>query len=226
MKKKCFIAILYCILSFSGYSQIYGVGSGDGFAYNCIEWSQPILVPLKLLSFQATCSDNKTTLIWSAESAGSSGNYIVEKSTNGTFFYPVVNMPVKQNAGEIHHYRFIDDSVRSVKSFYRLKQTGVNGQTEYSRVISVKCDSHNPLVVDIYPNPTTGLLNIRIRQFGSSQQKNVLNIRNMFGQSVLCATIKPEVTILDIGHLPQGIYFVDIQTSLGSSHQKIVLNKN
>jgi hypothetical protein len=226
MKKKNFIVIIYCLLSFSGNSQIYGTGNGDGFAYNCIEWSQPILVPVRLVSFEAICSEKGQILNWSVEAIDNVNNFAVEKSSDGLHFYTVAILPAIQNTGETNHYRFADDSARNIKSFYRLKQTSRSGQTEYSRIISVNCGGNSSFDVDIFPNPTTGLLSIRSKGLNSSQQKAALIIRNIFGQSLLFTTLKPDMTLINIGHLPEGIYFAEIQTSEGSSFQKIILHKN
>ena len=60
----------------------------------------------------------------------------------------------------------------------------------------------------IYPNPTSGILNLR----GFSQNATTIKIHNTIGQQVYNKEVKPSTNKLqiDLNHLPKGLYFIDI----------------
>ncbi|MDR0863524.1 MAG: T9SS type A sorting domain-containing protein [Candidatus Symbiothrix sp.] len=68
--------------------------------------------------------------------------------------------------------------------------------------------------ISIYPNPTTGKLEI-----GNGELKiQQISIFNMLGRNVL----NTQQTTLDISHLPTGVYFVQIKTEKGRVTKKVV----
>jgi hypothetical protein len=76
--------------------------------------------------------------------------------------------------------------------------------------------------LQIFPNPTTGQL--RIQANGkTSDQVNEIEIFDVFGrlQKAESRRQKAEM-VLDISHLPAGMYFVQIQTENGAVTRKVV----
>jgi hypothetical protein len=72
----------------------------------------------------------------------------------------------------------------------------------------------------IFPNPTTGELTINNEQLTI----NNIEIFDVYGRSVSkpeTRNPKPE-TVLDISHLPSGIYFIKIETEKGTVTKKII----
>ena len=71
--------------------------------------------------------------------------------------------------------------------------------------------------INIYPNPTNGLLNIN-----TNENINSISIYNIIGKQVL-NTIDKET--INISSLEDGIYFIDITTEKGIYTQRIILAK-
>ncbi len=69
----------------------------------------------------------------------------------------------------------------------------------------------------VYPNPSTGLLNIKIKEAGS------IHISNILGETVY--KNNGSVKEIDISHLPNGAYIIRIATPNKHLQQKIILNK-
>jgi PKD repeat protein len=70
--------------------------------------------------------------------------------------------------------------------------------------------------IQIYPNPSKGIFNIEGISTASS-----LAIFNTFGEEILSNDLIREGTI-DLGHQPNGVYFVRIATSKGSFVKKLI----
>ena len=67
----------------------------------------------------------------------------------------------------------------------------------------------------VYPNPTDGILNVRLPQCDSPTE---YRISNMMGQTLMSGKITAEPQQIDVSDLPQGMYFITV----GEGTQKFV----
>lgn len=221
MKKYLFL-ILLGFYNSTCFSQIYGVGNGDGHAITCIDWDfGAVVLPANLFSFDAFCSDDKTILQWSTPSDFNNNYFTIERSTDAINFQSLSNIYIKETYNGKHYFSFTDETAGTGKTYYRLKQTGANGQIEYSRVVSAGCNTVDKPGIRVYPNPTSGLINIM-----NIRPNTLLILRNSLGQPLLRSQAKPSVTTINLGQFPTGIYYIEIHTLNKSTYHKIVLNGN
>lgn len=82
-------------------------------------------------------------------------------------------------------------------------------------VAEVKYD----VLVDVYPNPTTGMLNISTKM---PLTNSVVQLHDITGRLMLSTTLTS--TNLDIATLPTGVYSLQLITSKGIFNRKIVKN--
>ncbi len=69
--------------------------------------------------------------------------------------------------------------------------------------------------ITVYPNPTNGIVNVRLPQCDSPTE---YRITNLMGQTLMSGQITAENQQIDISNLPQGMYFV----SVGNETRKFV----
>ena len=84
-----------------------------------------------------------------------------------------------------------------------------------------KDDAVNELDTDkvqVYPNPTTGLLNV------SGNGTMCITVSNMLGQRLMETSAEDRATI-DLSHYGQGIYLLSIETANGVTVQKVSVGK-
>lgn len=74
----------------------------------------------------------------------------------------------------------------------------------------------------VFPNPTSGLVNIG---FGAAAMGVQLRLTNGMGQTVLSQKLEGSThgTSLQVGHLPKGIYLLEVKTADGMGTQKLVV---
>jgi hypothetical protein len=91
-------------------------------------------------------------------------------------------------------------------------------------VIIDSVDSPSPLAVGLYPNPTTGILNMVLN---ASSGNALVSIYNMQGQTVFTSnnSNSPNALRFDLGHLNNGAYTIVIQTSTGVATSRILIQK-
>ena len=74
--------------------------------------------------------------------------------------------------------------------------------------------------MSIYPNPTTGMLNI-----ASNDEIDSIEIFNSIGTTVVSSNVAGNSSAIDMSNLPNGMYFVRVSTSTGTETVKVVLER-
>ena len=75
--------------------------------------------------------------------------------------------------------------------------------------------------VSVYPNPTTGILNINL----SDVHETELVLYNITGQKIISKTIHDKVATIDLNGLSNGVYYLQVKNENGIDTKKIILNK-
>jgi len=83
---------------------------------------------------------------------------------------------------------------------------------------------NNPFAFDVFPNPTTGVFNVRVN--GVSSRNSSLSVYNVSGQTVYSTIIKNNATVqIDISGLPYGLHAVCIRSGNRTFTRKIILHR-
>ncbi|MDI9363426.1 MAG: T9SS type A sorting domain-containing protein [Flavobacterium sp.] len=117
------------------------------------------VLPVSLVSFNATAEKNIVLLTWSTSNEINNVGFDVQRSTNGTAF-TTIGFVASKGAGA-NTYSFNDGAVVSNTTYYyRLLQKDADGKTGLSNVVSVVFNGESSNV-KITPNPVKNLLTIR-----------------------------------------------------------------
>jgi hypothetical protein len=98
-----------------------------------------------------------------------------------------------------------------------------NGMKMGTLVANGVSEFNNEEEVSVYPNPTTGKINLKMKQF-EDLKMNTVQIFNIYGERIPAVNFQIDASSnfqIDLSALPNGIYFVKI----GNSAKKIVVNK-
>ncbi|HNP33245.1 MAG TPA: T9SS type A sorting domain-containing protein [Flavobacterium sp.] len=82
--------------------------------------------------------------------------------------------------------------------------------------VNMGVDDFNEQHIKVYPNPTSGIVNIEV---SNNQPISKATIVNLLGQAIMSFENK---TSLDLSELTKGTYFITIETTLGKQTQKII----
>ncbi len=72
--------------------------------------------------------------------------------------------------------------------------------------------------VSMYPNPATAIVKLQ-----ANTTINSVEVYNAVGQMVLNTTVKGKTTSLDVSSLQNGVYFVKVNSELGTTTQKLIV---
>ena len=113
-------------------------------------------LPVELLSFDAIRNENNVDLTWVTASEINNDYFVVEKSSDGENFKPVLKTDGAGNSTSTIEYFDIDYDPYPGVSYYRLKQVDYDGQFTYSNIVPVRFESKTDKQnISAYPNPVS-----------------------------------------------------------------------
>lgn len=114
-------------------------------------------LPIELLSFTATPVDNSIVdLDWATATETGNDYFTVERSVDGATFETVAIVDGAGQSASLLNYKTTDPTPYRGVSYYRLKQTDMDGSFVYSAVQAVNLQRMGDLSLSLYPNPTSG----------------------------------------------------------------------
>jgi hypothetical protein len=210
-------------------------GKPDGFPLTCRSFRPP------LRRLRARTDGQSVTLRWNAEGAADetadAGQFVVERSPDGTSFTPVDRLSPSEaapSAGEAQAFAYTDDSVPGQVVFYRVRYvpsaSGVERSTGTIK-IGLGGEPTAERAVDLvgnFPNPFKRSTTIAYQV--ESPQPVTLTIWNLSGKRI--ATLASGVhepgyyeQTLTAEGLPSGTYFARLETPEGIQSARMVLLK-
>ena len=142
-----------------------GCGPGGTVMVRCgVPAENPL--PVELTTFIGWNDGAVNELQWTTASEFNSDKFIIERSADAVSFEYIGEVDAAGNSSVELAYNFTDGSPIQGINYYRLKQIDNDGSFEYSNVIAVRVQGEQfskPSIVNIYPNPTNGLLNVVVQ---------------------------------------------------------------
>jgi len=166
-----------------------------------------LVLPLRLLYFKATLNQNKTLLEWEITNPEMIQYYSIEKLNNTNSWKNIGDIIGNDN---IELYHFIDNNSMSGINQYRLKMVEKDSKVNYSPVQKVFIDFRNEF--EIYPNPTTGQLNVT----GDFTSSTILELTDLAGKIIWTKNLftRNHIIRLYLPSLHPGIYIMRINYSM------------
>ncbi|MFN7313265.1 MAG: T9SS type A sorting domain-containing protein [Bacteroidota bacterium] len=208
----------------------FGISTTNTGIFGVGDVNSPL--PVRLISFDASLKRGITKLTWTTASEINNSHFVVERGIDGYNFEAIGQVKGRGNSSVRVDYAFDDLKVNDIIStngvvYYRLKQVGFSGNTEYSGIVSV-AEFNNVMfeLVNAVPNPFNDQTAI---SFKTSSVANVkVEITDAFGKLVQVYNVQPTegANKLDIQLNDQsfaaGVYFVRLQQNEQSQVIRIV----
>ncbi len=179
-------------------------------------------LPVTLTSFTASATNNGIKLNWTTASEKDNAYFQVERSQNGKTFLSIGQVKGNGTSNVAKTYSFTDVSAPAGTVYYRLKQVDVDGDSEYSKVVSVTASGNKATAqVAVSPNPFTKEVSISIN---SVEDRTVqvelydLNQKLIYHETANVTSGKVTLT-RDLSRLANGVYILRIT---GASLSEII----
>ncbi|MDD2984222.1 MAG: T9SS type A sorting domain-containing protein [Crocinitomicaceae bacterium] len=160
-------------------NEIFVTVEGPGISGTQIQKIIPGALPIELISFDATANQNQVDLSWMTGSEKNNDFFTIERTVDGIVYEEVTKIEGQGNSSSKTSYEYTDARPLSGISYYRLKQTDYNGESEVFEVKSVNIE-RGELVSNVYPNPTA--FNKTTVFIAQTNANVTVNVRNILGQ--------------------------------------------
>ena len=112
-------------------------------------------LPVELVSFKAARVKGDVELKWQTAMEKNNDFFTLEMSTDGKKFTEVTKVKGAGNTNQVQTYNYLHKNALAQTTYYRLKQTDLDGTFTYAKVISVNYNAPLGNLV-VYPNPGNG----------------------------------------------------------------------
>ena len=180
-------------------------------------------LPVTLLSFTAESVDNEHIQInWSTISEDNNAYFTVERSSDAQTFEVIGAREGAGSSTDIQYYQFIDNTPLSGVSYYRLRQTDFNGESEYSELRKVTFSQPEAdYQFKVYPNPVASGETVKLGYQVQQNQEayvSLITSNGMVTEQFSTTLMAGEnQLVLPISTLPKGLHFLRVLTVDGKT---------
>ena len=168
-------------------------------------------LPIELVYFNASVENNThVKLEWETQTEINNHYFEIERSFNRLEWTTINKVAGAGNSNTILEYAAYDLTPLSGISYYRLKQVDYNGDYSYSEVEQINFIGIE--VINLYPNPSPGIIQLTLNSTENSNaviQLYHTNGKNVYNRKVELQKGFKQYT-LDFNYLSSGIYIFKI----------------
>lgn len=180
------------------------------------------LLPISLLTFNATKKEQSVELEWKTASEQNNDYFTLYRAVSNNNFTPIATVHGAGTSNVIHEYEYLDVQVPQGMLYYQLAQTDYDGKQSFSDIISVYFEPKNFEIISCKSDNQCEATSLEL-QFMQYDQINTLRIVNIIGQVLFeqkfTQTVYENITV----DLPPGMYTVVNTVNNASSKQKILV---
>lgn len=173
-------------------------------------------LPIELVDFNARQVDSQIVLNWSTASELNNDFFTIERLNDKDEFDKLSTLPGKGTTTVKNYYETIDPLPLAGINYYRLKQTDLDGQFSYSKIVLVDFKELGESV-SVFPNPANQeTLTIEVKRLKPDQQVPV-QIRSVLGvqafSTILYADASGNIKArILVDKWPHGLYLLQVGT--------------
>ena len=178
-------------------------------------------LPVSWLYVNAKAAANGNLISWATASEKNSENFVVERSANGKNFEAIGAVKAAGNSSQILNYSFTDALPAAGKTYYRLKQTDLDGAFSYSTIVVVEKSAKNrAFEAAVYPNPFAGNLNLKLQATDGVTEVKLISLdgKEVYRKAIVAET---NVTLNDLPTLKPGMYLLQLHGANGITTLKV-----
>jgi endoglucanase Acf2 len=172
-------------------------------------------LPVEFASFTIRATGKNAYLYWQTANEVNNRYFIIEKSKDGEFFFPIDTIYPDNNSGSIQNYFYIDKNPAIGIIYYQIKQQDLDGNFSYSKIRNISMNeksTDHSLFKKVYNDPD-GTLLVKLINTSTIRQEVEIRIIDVRGEEflkirqILDGTAELSVSGKEI-QLPAGIYII------------------
>jgi hypothetical protein len=206
---------VYEFNSFGTASQFLLTNPATGFA------STLSVLPVTFIDFTADNYKNNIQLRWSTAQESNSSHFEIQKNSNNNSqnFFLVGNVNAAGESSTRKEYNYIDDAPIGGTTYYRIRQVDRDGNSMYSRTISVQY--HPETLVKRWLNPVQDAVFFQLTSY-IADSRNEWIVYDMNGRIVHRERYSSQTIYGQLPPLATGMYVIEVRMGILSSRLRII----
>lgn len=186
-----------------------------------------VLLPVSWLDFNATYSpQNKATLLkWTTAQEINSREFEVQRSVDGgRSWLKLGTVAAAGSSNSLRHYEFSDLDPQKGTNYYRLRQIDIDGNYDYSKVVSIVIRDKKDIYFSVKPNPAvSGVAKVYA---SSNNTRAIIQLLDINGRTIrqgqyIAGPTNP--ANVDLTGTSSGVYFLRITYDGETTIEKIIV---
>jgi hypothetical protein len=165
------------------------------------------VLPVKWTFFTTACIGVQILLEWGTADETNNSHFIVERSSDGIHWLSIGKVQGAGNSGIDQQYQF-KDSANSAMTYYRLQQVDLDGNADFSKIISANCGTPRDTRLSVFPNPARDVIQLNGARPGLRYE--LMDVR---GRAVRTGLIQSSSMSISLNGIPGGNYFLIVEGS-------------
>ncbi len=179
--------------------------SSNSTKYLTLATSPLIALPIEVYDFKAILENRKVKLFWSAKDNNLQG-FGIEKSLDGKNWFIIDSLKLNESDLLHNEFSYSDENPWKGINYYKLIYKHENKDFIFSKILSINYQNEE---VELFPNPAENI--ITISNYKNPEKE--ITLIDFLGRKHLFVTENhSQNTIINIGSLPKGLYFVPVFT--------------
>lgn len=180
-------------------------------------------LPISLVTFTAIPKGKVVDIEWRTVTELNNDHFAIERTIDGVSYETIAKVKGKGMSQVSQNYSTQDVSPFKGLSYYRLKQTDLNGEFSYSPLVPVNFSEESKESWSIYPNPNTGTFSFLKLEEGTVD----ISVYNALGEIVINERheVINNMPYAGCKDLIPGVYLVRVLFNETSKYQKMIISK-
>lgn len=174
-------------------------------------------LPVRLISFKSEVQSAVIELTWQTGEEINNSHFEIERSSNAQNFEAIGRIMGTGNSTAKQIYSYLDVSPKIGLNYYRLKQVDLDGQFEYSRIVSARLTGFG--LFKAYPNPVVEILTIELPAESIIESACLIDLTGRKVREFSDSNVSVE-------GVENGMYTLQVKTKDGQTFQQRVLKIN
>lgn len=187
-------------------------------------------LPISLLSFEANINEDKVELKWVTASEINNDYFTIERSRDAKKWEELVTVEGAGSSTQLIEYFETDNEPQEGLSYYRLKQTDINGDFEYFNIVPVRYKKNNSgeAAISLFPNPVSPGETVQLRFENIYDSELIVVLRDVKGQEYYSKVVVniEDGTLVGVpidNSIPKGVYLVTASSENQMYSQKLII---
>ena len=168
-------------------------------------------LPVELLYFHATCMGDAVQFEWSTASETNNEYFTIERSTDAVNYEEIARIQGAGTTSQRSDYSFMADNSNSGMTYYRLRQTDIDGKYEIFTPIALQCSAEQATDIDLYPVPARDMVNI----ISNGENMSRVEVYTIQGSRIMSREAEGTRTQINVSTFAAGAYIVKVTTETG-----------